>query len=123
MFRISTSILFTLCFVCLSCKSEEPKEQLDLKGSWSIYDATRNGKVTKTLKGGVFMFTSDTSFTTNIFGDERLFTFDTDENKITTTKGDPSLKLKMSATHSDSLVLTTKIQTYDIELFMVRDSL
>ena len=52
----------------ISCKKEAKLTHSDLKGKWNLTEAFRNDKKTQTLTGAYYEF-SDTSITTNIFGE------------------------------------------------------
>ncbi len=121
--KISTLVLSSCLFLLiLSCKPDEPKSDISLKGKWNIHEALRNGKVTKTLKGGYFVYESDTSFSTNIFGEDNIFIFKMIGNKLITTSGQPELRLKLSTTHPDSMVLSGRIKYFNMEFRLVRDT-
>ncbi|MEO6191122.1 MAG: hypothetical protein ABIO44_12980 [Saprospiraceae bacterium] len=52
----------------ISCKKEAKLTYSELKGKWNMTEAFRNDKKTQTLSGAYYEF-SDTSITTNIFGE------------------------------------------------------
>jgi len=116
-----------LCFIALvlltvSCREDNVVSAEPLDGKWNIHTALRNQKVTKTLKGGYFAFEGDTSMITNIWGSEQSYTFERKGSKITTTEGVPQLDLTIKSASADSLTLLGKIQVFDMEFQMVRDT-
>lgn len=109
----------------IQCKPDAPQQEekeSSIEGKWSIHYATRNDKETKTLKGGYFDFTSDTTFVTNIFGDNSGFLFSMDGNRLVTKEGRPALNLALTQSHSDSMLLQGKIQRFRMEFYLSRDT-
>lgn len=107
----------------LSCKGDAKEAKVVFDGDWKIYHAERNGKVTKTLEGGVFMFSGDTSFRSNIFGEENLFTFEHKGGRMVTKSGEPELNFEVLSNGVDTALLSGKVKTFKMAIYLVKDSI
>lgn len=117
-------ILFYVFIALLffSCKSDTDKDVFDsLYGEWHVYNATRNNKPTKTLNRGLFLFTSDSTFSTNIFGGSMTqHKYDIEDNVIVTNDL-PKLNLAIQRVHPDTLRLSGKIRHFYMQFYLAKD--
>lgn len=116
-------ILFSIACIFLGCKQEETISFIEMKGEWHVYNALRNDKLTKTLEGGYFVFEDDNTMKTNIFGDEKIFTFEYKDNYLITSQGEPKMNLKLISSHPDSIQMKGKIKYFNFEFFLARDTI
>ena len=121
--HLTFPILLFFCIFFTSCGVDTKQKDIFLDGKWKIYKAERNDKVTKTLEGGFFSFSADTSFTTNIFGNESLFTFEKKGGRLVTKTGTPDLNFDIQSNGVDSLVLEGNIKIFKMALYLTRDSI
>lgn len=104
-----------------ACKEKAPLnlEVGDLHGNWSIYEATRRGKPTKTLLGTYFDFSTD-SVTTNLFTGSSAYPFKLVGSTIHLDKNQP-LMLEVESLRNDSLYITTSFKNFDFEFYLKRN--
>ena len=122
--RITFISFFCGLLLIIGCKSDNslPKEftEEDLFGEWEIYHATRNGKVTKSLDKGNFIFQADNLVSSNLFASPNSlnFTFDKGTIKI---NGDPNMGvLNINKFQNDTLILSSKMKVFDMEFFLTK---
>ena len=106
----------------IGCKPDVPvaKEitQQDLVGEWEIFYAERNGKVTKSLENGNFVFGADNLVSSNLFNTPNNLNFTYDKG-IINIEGEPNMaSLKIRKLQNDTLVLSSKMKVFDMEFHL-----
>lgn len=122
--RIAFIFLITFIVFTAGCKidSNQLKEitKDDLIGEWEIYHALRNGKVTKSLENGNFVFQADNLVSSNLFTNSNNLNF-TYENSTITIEGDQNIDvLKIKDLKNDTLVLFSKLNVFNMEFYLVK---
>ena len=107
-----------------SCKTDaNPLKEItaeDLMGEWEIYHATRNGKETKSLEKGNFVFQADNLVSSNLFSNPNSLNFTYDKGTIA-FEGDPNMDyLKVEKLQNDTLILSSKLQVFKMEFFLTK---
>ena len=120
--RILFIFIFLITFVIVGCKPDAPpaKEitQEDLVGQWEIFFAKRNGKVTKSLEKGNFVFGADNLVSSNLFNSTNSLNFTYDKGTIS-IEGDPNMNsLKIDKLQNDTLVLSSKMKVFNMEFHL-----
>lgn len=107
-------------FLVLGCKSGKNKinEEI-LEGKWMIYDATRNGRQTTTLKDGYMIFSDDNILETNILGDVTRSNFQYNGNHLVSSSPFQYDFIVISLT-ADSLHLNGKMKAFDMNFYLKR---
>jgi len=113
-----------LFFVISSCKSDvSPAAEItenDLLGEWVIYYATRNGKVTKSLEKGNFVFQADNLVSSNLFNTTNSINFTYDKG-IINIEGDPNMSsLNIQMLQNDTLIVSSKMKVFNMEFHLVK---
>ena len=121
--RILSIFILAVFFIsgCIS-DSNHLKEltQEDLQGEWIIYHATRNGKVTKSLENGNFVFQADNLVSSNLFSNSNSLNFTYDKGTIK-IEGDPNIKaLQISQFQNDTLILSSKLKVFEMEFYLTK---
>jgi len=117
------SIFFLFILLALGgCKPDvaTAKEitQEDLVGEWEIYYAERNGKVTKSLEKGNFVFGADNLVSSNLFNTTNSLNFTYDKG-IIDIEGEPNMaSLKIRKLQNDTLVLSSKMKVFNMEFHL-----
>lgn len=112
--------LYVMVFLILCSCKRDADIRPDILGNWHIYGATRNNKVTKTLNGGIFSFTSDSTFTTNVFGGLSEHKYDVRDGVII-TRSAPVLRFSIHKNELDTLHLSGKIRQFRMQFYLVKD--
>jgi hypothetical protein len=117
------SFIWSLLLV-IGCKSDfkDIKEITteDLLGEWEIYDAVRNGKSTKSLETGNFIFQADSLVLSNLFATQNSLNF-TYNKGIIKINGDPNIgSLKINQLQNDTLVLSGKMNVFDMKFYLTK---
>ncbi|MDF1698129.1 MAG: hypothetical protein P1U56_19935 [Saprospiraceae bacterium] len=122
--RISSIFIFFLVVALYGCKSDkngvrEIVEE-DLIGEWVIFYATRNGKMTKSLEEGNFVFQDDNLVSSNLFNSSNSLNFTYDKGTIN-IEGDSLMSyLKVKKLKNDTLVLSSKMKVFEMEFYLSR---
>lgn len=117
--------LIILCvFVIFSCKPDKTPEvevtSSDISGEWAIYHATRNGKVTKSLENGSFVFLPDNTLKSNLLETENSYTFTMNKSKILIEGSETLSQLNVKSFKQDTIVLASKMKVFEMEFFLAR---
>lgn len=125
-----TNILKSLIYlsVCItfgvSCKSEvkeiSESERQNSYGDWSLEEAQKDGKITRTLQGAKFSIDS-LKFVTNLFGENQSFVYDRTGAGFK-LKGDQSQLFSVEKSTADTLILGMKRRDKQFELLLLRDT-
>lgn len=122
---LSTGLLIIIIAVglisCTGCK-EEIVDASPLHGKWNVYDATRNGRSTTTLKDAYFYFVNDTLLLSNILREEESFSYKYMGDRIMVS-GPLEATYVVSMRGSDSLNLYGEIEGYDFGFYTMRDTM
>jgi len=122
--RVIAAYLIFAILLIVGCKSDttEPKALTinDLNGEWEIYHATRNGKVTKSLEKGNFVFQDDSLVSSNLFNTANSLNFTYDKGAIT-IKGEPNFStLNVESFKEDTLVLSARLKVFEMEFYLLK---
>lgn len=122
--RISVIFIFFILVILGGCKPDgnhlKDITKDDLVGEWVIFYATRNGKATKSLEKGNFVFQADNLVTSNLFANPNSLNFTYDKGTIA-IEGDPNLtSLKINKLQNDTLVMSTKMKVFKMELHLTK---
>lgn len=122
--RITCIFLISCLFMIIGCKSDSSQikeiTKDDLFGEWVIYHATRNGKETKSLEKGNFVFQADNLVSSNLFTSSNSLNFTYDKGTIA-FEGDPNMDfLKVEKLQNDTLILSSKLQAFKMEFFLAK---
>jgi len=116
--------MFFILFILGGCKSDiNPIKEItaeDLVGEWNIFYATRNGKVTKSLEKGNFVFQADNLVTSNLFATPNSLNFTYDKGTIT-IEGEPNISsLKINKLQNDTLIVSSKTKVFKMEFHLTK---
>ena len=116
--------MFFILFAFGGCKSDSnPLKEItteDLVGEWVIFYATRNGKVTKSLEKGNFVFQADNLVTSNLFANPNSLNFTYDKGTIT-IEGEPNMaSLKINKLQNDTLIMSSKMKVFNMEFHLTK---
>jgi len=116
--RIGILILIILGISSCGGDKSEPVLLESIRGKWIIESATRNNKETSLLNGGYLLLT-DSTFSTNLFKNEKPNKYIYDGNKISVLD---SLKttFDVKSMTSDTLIVWTKFHKMDFKLKTVK---
>lgn len=122
--RITFFSLICGIFLIVGCKSDNAlvKEITteDLFGEWEIYHATRNGKETKSLENGSFIFQADNLVSSNLFTTPNSLNFTYEKGTIK-INGDPNIDvLNINMLQNDTLVLSSKMKVFNMEFYLTK---
>ena len=121
--RITFISIICGLFLIVGCKSDNTLKEItveDLFGEWEIYYATRNGKVTKSLEKGVFVFQADNLVSSNLFASTNSLNFTYDKGTIR-INGDPNMGvLNVNKLQNDTLVLSSKLKVFSMEFYLTK---
>ena len=122
--RMHNRYLIALAFLPLilfqDCKSGDQKGDNEiLEGKWMIYDATRNGRQTTTLKDGYMIFSEDNILETNILGDVTRSSFQHNGNHLVSSSPF-QYDFNVISLTSDSLHLNGKMKAFDMNFYLKR---
>ncbi|MBK8700580.1 MAG: hypothetical protein IPN29_14040 [Saprospiraceae bacterium] len=92
----------------------------DLTGKWKFDKAWRNGKETKMLSSGYFIFHADNSVTSNIFQVEENKQFSVKDNTLSVI-GQEALTLDIVSFTTDTMELEGKMGVFDMQFYLIRD--
>ncbi len=113
-------IFFIIGFISLfACKQSVHLKPIDLKGKWNFAKAFRNGKEAKTLENAYFEFQDDKSVLSNLFEAQGMATFTVDKAKLIIHDKTP-LELDIIEFSNDSMHLTGKMNSFDMEFHLVK---
>jgi len=120
--RILSIFFFLFLFTLGGCKPDvAPVKEItqdDIVGEWEIFYAQRNGKATKSLESGNFVFGADNSVSSNLFDTSNSLNFTYDKGTIT-IEGNPNMNsLKIKKLQNDTLVLSSKMKVFKMELHL-----
>ena len=118
-------ILFFLIFIiCIGCKPDKAPElsvsNTDLVGEWIIYSAMTNGKSTRRLEKGYFVFQADKTIKSNLFGDQNSYNFKLSNNMVRIEGHKVIKKLIVKKLSNDSLALSSKMNVYEMDFFLTK---
>jgi len=111
-------VLVVLAFGCKPEKITKSIEVGDLTGKWNIFHVTRNGKVTKTLENGFFVFQADNTIKSNLFPEENSHTFKFERDKIDIEGLDNLNNFKIESIKNDTMVLESKVNIFDMKFYL-----
>lgn len=122
--RIPFYFIACLIILLVGCKTDSShlKEitEDDLYGEWVIYYATRNGKVTKSLENGNFVFQADKLVSSNLFSTTNNLNFIYDKGTIE-IKGEPNFgRLVIEHLQNDTLIFSSKLKVFEMEFFLTK---
>ena len=114
-------ILPILIICLLSCKDDGPQvDQIDLNGQWNFIKATRNGKETKTLESGFFIFDNNSNtLKSNIFQGDKSKQYEF-KNGIIDIGGENPMQFQIAYLHQDTMVLTGKMWKFNMEFLLLK---
>ncbi len=116
------SLFLAVCAIlCFSCFGDELSEDR-LLGKWIVVSAARNGKETKTLEDGYFDFIDESTFSTNIFSGEKEYEYVLTNDGFRQLGVNP-VEYKIADSQSDSLILLTRIRSYEFLFIAIRDTI
>ena len=101
-----------------SCKEDKVFLKEDLQGYWTVVDAKRNGKTTKSLRGAWIKF-KDMEMVDNFLSDKEIHPYTLDGSKLIHL-ANPSREYKLQRVTADTLELSTKLETYKFDLTLER---
>lgn len=112
-------IFLSIIMFLLSCKNSNPSYE-DINGEWSIIEAKRNGRITRTLENVYFKFDSTPKMQTNILGEDQSYPINYDFPSIEIESSQLN-KLNVISLVEDTLILSTRIDKfkYDLELLRI----
>ena len=119
----SVSLLLLLVLTLSLFQScDEPKvDNSFVQDKWLIVDAYRNGSPTSTLEDGFFHILSDTSLSTNIFGQEEIYPVVINE-KGWLQESPESIQYEVDVRHDDSLTIMCEIRGLAFRFLVARDT-
>ncbi len=92
-----------------------------IKDKWLIVEAYRNSAATSTLEEGYFHLLTDTTFGTNIFGQEDIYPMEiNDEGWVQSLP--QVIQYSVDVVHDDSLAISCEIQGFNFEFLVLRDT-
>lgn len=111
-------------FLIIGCKSDNAlvKEvtKEDLFGEWQIFHATRNGKETKSLENGNFIFQADNLVSSNLFTTPNSLNFTYEKGTII-INGDQNVGiLNINKLQNDTLILSSKMKVFNMEFYLIK---
>ncbi len=113
-------LLLVGSLITSSCESEKVDAN-HLIGKWIIIKAARDNRITETLEDGFFEFTSDSTFTTNIYGAEENYPYAvTEEGFNQIGPRDQEYKVKFSG--QDTIDIQATIRKYEFQFLALRDT-
>lgn len=114
-------ILFLFIVIMSSCKGvDSSANQIELTGQWNFNKATRNGKETKTLDSGIFIFEEDSRIVkSNIFQGEKSKSFQVQE-RIIDIYGENPMQFYISYYAGDSMILTGTMWKFNMEFLLIK---
>ncbi len=86
-----------------------------------IVEASRNGSPTTTLEDGFFDLLSDTTLSTNIFGQEDVFPVVITE-KSWVQSSPEAIQYDLDVLHDDTLAISCNIRGLSFEFLVARDT-
>ena len=117
-------ILFVISvYSCNNAPSKSNDSTVPLEGKWLMEAATRDGKLTETLKDSYFIFESPNILINNINRREQSFEYKLAGNNKIEQRGSLDLDYTILKHNSDTLVLKTEIRDYDFQFLLVRDTI
>ena len=119
-FLIVISFLTVLSCGAGNDKSDNTESDV-IFGKWIMHKASRDGKLTETLKDSYFNFESPNILVNNINRREQAFSFEILDGKIL-QRGSLDLDYDILKFNSDTLILGTQIRDYDFQFFLLRDT-
>jgi len=120
----SSTSLFLLFALSLSLfqACDEPKvDNSFVQDKWLIVDAYRNGSSTSTLEDGFFHILSDTTLSTNIFGQDETYPVVINE-KGWLQESPESIQYEVEVRHDDSLTIMCDIRGLAFRFLVARDT-
>ena len=102
------------------CK-EDAVDHSFIRDKWIVTEAYRNEVLTTTLEDGFFHLTSDTTFTTNIFGAEQELTMSINEEGWV-QEGNESTQYYIDVIADDTIDVKAELRGFDFKFLMVRDT-
>ena len=118
---IALSTIFLVLFITISCVQESVQKE-DLKGRWLLYEATRDGQSTETLRDAFCHFMNDTMMVNNLLREEKEYYYSV-KGGIIHQEGALDAEYNIENLTADSLVLSAEISEYKFKFFLLRDSL
>ena len=120
------SLLLGALFLCLTaCGGDAVADQQNLLvGHWDLVEGQRNGKITESLKGTYFDFTSKGKMSTNLpirGGIDSPYEIKEGEI-IQTIINDLQIKYKIVSLTSKNLKLTTSLRGYDFVFSLEKEA-
>ncbi|MEM9548737.1 MAG: hypothetical protein AAGA77_22325, partial [Bacteroidota bacterium] len=115
---ISSIFIIFLALALAGCKTDVPPEkeitQDDLVGEWEIFYAERNGRITKSLEKGKFVFGADNLVSSNLFNRPNSLNFTYNKGTIS-IEGDPNMtSLNIDRLQNDTLVISSKMKVFNM---------
>ena len=104
----------------LSCE-EAKVDNSFFKDKWLIVEAARNGSPTSTLEDGFFHILSDTTLSTNIFGQEETYPV-VINNEEWLQETPESIQYEVEVRHDDSLTIACEIRGLAFRFLLARDT-
>jgi hypothetical protein len=116
-------LFMALSFLILpGCNSRKNnKAGQDILGKWAIYDATRNGRATKTLKDGYLSFDAENTLETNILGDVTRSNYQYNGDQLVSSQPF-EYDFTVVSISKDSLHINGKMRAFSMDFYMIRYS-
>jgi len=112
------SIFFSNC-KSDTLKSSEPSSTLE--GRWTMDKASRDGKLTETLKDSYFIFSSPNKLVNNINRREQAYEYEQSDNQIL-QRGSLNIDYDILKFTSDTLILAADIRNRQFQFLLLRDT-
>ena len=117
-------IVFILgSFFASSCRPEEEVKTLsidELYGKWNMLQASRDGKLTETLKDSYFDFRAPDVLVNNINRKEQSYSFAYDGNVIQ-QRGTLDVDYNILKRSGDTILLGASIRNYEFKFLLTRE--
>lgn len=115
-------IAILILFVVSGCKSKTNSgDEDDIVGKWMIYDASRNGRTTTTLKDGYISLSEENVLETNILGEVTRSNFQYNGDQLVSAPPFEYDFTVISLT-ADSLHINGMMKAFDMNFYLKRYS-
>ena len=119
MTRIFACAILT-CLVA-SCGVDADLGQVNLKGTWEIAVAKRDGNLTKSLDMATMVFLDSTRMTSNLFTAEDTVTYNVSGTELHIAV-DPPIDLTIRQHSGDTLVLKARLNAHRYDMMFLKGS-
>jgi hypothetical protein len=112
-------LIYCLVFNLISCKNDDKSFRKTIIGTWDVYASEMNDKPNGFMKDGYFVFSADSSVTSNIFSGNQTNHYIVEKNRLLIDTED-KFDMKISKLEGDTMRLEGNMSFYFMKYFLVR---